>query len=190
MSDSSDSGTMAKKSARRTAKSAARRRVAAVRAGISQGVISRPGPLPRARLGRSELNETLGFKLREAWVSMERYFVECFREEGITPPLYAILILVETNPGCLTSEICREVAISPTNIIPYVDGLIERGLLSREYSVKDRRHKHLSLTADGQAYLQRLRSLHQGLTDHFTAKLGKKNMDKLIELLALMSAEE
>lgn len=121
---------------------------------------------------------------------MERHFLETFREEEITPALYAILILVETNPGCLTSEICREVAISPTNIIPYVDSLIARGLLSREYGVKDRRHKHLSLTDKGRAGLQRLRSMHQALTDHFTARLGKKNMDKLIELLATMNAED
>jgi DNA-binding MarR family transcriptional regulator len=139
------------------------------------------------RMDRADLSTTLGFNLREAWQEMERCFLECFREEKITPALYAILILVEANPGCRPSDVCREISISPTNIVPYIDDLVARGLLSREVGVNDRRIKLLNLTPEGRDYLQRLRSLHKAIDDQFIQKLGQQNLDRLVELLATIT---
>jgi DNA-binding MarR family transcriptional regulator len=137
-----------------------------------------------AGLDRSELNRTLGFRLREAWQEMERDFLERFREEKITPALYAILILVDANPGCRPSDLCREVSISPTNIVPYIEDLVQRGLMLREGGVRDRRMKHLTLTTRGRDYLNELRALHKAVDRDFLDKLGADNMAKLVELLA------
>jgi DNA-binding MarR family transcriptional regulator len=146
-------------------------------------------PVRRLHLDRAELDSTLGFRLREAWASMERYFLDTFRDEGISPPLYALLILVEANPDCLASEICREIGISAANIVPYVDYLVGQGLIVREAGVHDRRNKHLAITTAGCEYLKELRKLHKAVDEHFARRIGKDNMRKLVELLRAMGNE-
>jgi DNA-binding MarR family transcriptional regulator len=122
-----------------------------------------------------------------AWAAMERYFLECFREEEVTPALYAILVLVAANPGCLAAEVCAVTAISSANIIPYIDELVERGLIRREVGATDRRVKHLHLTDKGAARLEAWRRIERRVMEHFQAKLGAQNLPKLIEWLGVVA---
>jgi DNA-binding MarR family transcriptional regulator len=121
---------------------------------------------------------------------MERYFLECFREEKVTPASYAVLVLVAANPGCLAAEICAVTSISSANIIPYIDELVERGLIRREVGAADRRVKHLYLTEKGGARLEAWRRLEKGLMEHFQKKLGAQNLPKLIDWLGAISARD
>jgi DNA-binding MarR family transcriptional regulator len=138
-------------------------------------------------LDTGELQAILGFRLREAWAAMERYFVECFREEKVTPASYAILVVVAANPGCLASEICAVTSISSANIIPYIDELIERGFIRRELGIRDRRVKHLHLTEEGARRLDIWRRIEKRLIQHFQKKLGPQNLPRFIEWLAIMA---
>jgi len=114
---------------------------------------------------------------------MERYFCECFREEEITPATYAVLVIIAANPGCLAAEICSVTSISSANIIPYIDELVERGLIRREVGAADRRVKHLHLTEKGVVRLEAWRRLEKRVMQHFQAKLGAEKLPRLLEWL-------
>lgn len=144
----------------------------------------------RPPLEADELHAVLGFRLRVAWGAMERYFLEQFREEKASPATYAILVLVAANPGCLAAEICAVTAISSANIIPYIDELVERGLIRRELGASDRRAKHLHLTEEGAVRLQAWRRLEKQVVRHFKHKLGAQNLPKLMEWLGLIAGNE
>jgi DNA-binding MarR family transcriptional regulator len=144
----------------------------------------------RPPLESAELQAALGFRLRVAWGAMERYFFECFQAENIAPATYAILVLVAANPGCLAAEICAVTAISSANIIPYIDELVERGLLRREVGARDRRVKHLYLTDEGASHLVALRRIEKRVVAHFEKKLGAQNLSKLIEWLGILAEND
>ena len=141
---------------------------------------------PAARLDRGELDETLGFRLRGAWNYMDQYFAKCFAGTGLTSQHYAMLIVIEKNPGCRISDLCRAISISPNNIVPALDLLLGRGLVYRDFSTHDRRIKRLGITDTGRRYLAELRKIHQPVTDHFLDKLGAQNMRKLVKLLCMI----
>lgn len=141
------------------------------------------------RLDRGELEDTLGFQVRRAWVYLEQLFNRYMAETGITAQLYAILIVVENNPGCRISDLCRAVGVSPNNIVPSLDLLLDRGLVYRDFSSQDRRAKRLSLTERGRTRLEELRDVHRPVTEALTSKLGDENLAKLIELLKLLPGE-
>lgn len=144
----------------------------------------------RRALDTAELQAALGFRLREAWAAMERYFIECFREEKITPATYAILVLVAANRGCLAAEICATTSISSANIIPYIDELVERGLIRREVGARDRRVKHLHLTPKGATRLEVWRRLERRVMKHFQKKLGAQNLPTFIEWLGIVATSD
>src|SRR5581483_7723975 len=142
-----------------------------------------------ARLDRGELDMLLGFRLRMAWSYMEHYFSKCFQGTGITPQHYAMLLVIEKNSGCRISDLCRAIKVSPTNIVPALDLLMQRGLVFRDFSTHDRRAKRLGLTELGASYLAELKRLHQPITAHFEERLGAANMRLLVRLLAQATGE-
>lgn len=150
---------------------------------------SRKAAEPALRLDRGELDSLLGFRLRMAWSYMEHYFTKCFLGTGITPQHYAMLLVIEKNPGCRISDLCRAIKVSPTNIVPALDMLMQRGLVFRDFSAHDRRAKRLGLTQLGASQLGQLRVLHQPLTAHFEERLGAVNMRVLIRLLSQMAGD-
>lgn len=140
-------------------------------------------------LARGDLESAIGFHVRLAWVAMEQRFSKVMAGTGVTPSLYAILVVIEHNPGCRISDLCRAVGISPTNIVPPIAALLSRGLIFRDFSVQDRRTKRLRLTAAGEAYVAELRQRHEAIASHFTAKLGPAGMSQLLGFLRLFSDE-
>jgi DNA-binding MarR family transcriptional regulator len=163
------------------------------RGGVASRISKHQGEASGAQrppLESAELQAALGFRLRVAWGAMERYFFECFQAEKIAPATYAILVLVAANPGCLASEICAITAISSANIIPYIDELVERGLIRREVGARDRRVKHLYLTDEGASHLVALRRLEKRVVAHFEKKLGAQNLSKLIEWLGILAEND
>jgi DNA-binding MarR family transcriptional regulator len=163
------------------------------RAGGAARILGRPvgeSLAERPPLDTVELHAALGFRLRKAWTAMECYFLECFREEKVTPATYAVLVLVAANPGCLAAEICAVTSISSANIIPYIDELVDRGLIRREVGARDRRVKHLHLTEAGALRLEAWRRLEKRVMEHFRKKLGPQNLPKFMDYLGTVAEKD
>ncbi len=79
-------------------------------------------------------------------------------DSGLTEPEFRVLMQLYSQPGGLGSpgELCSGVWQSPANMTRITDQLVERGLISREHSEKDRRRMVLAVTSAGDALVRNI----------------------------------
>ncbi len=151
-------------------------------------------PQAAAERGRplqaAELESAVGLWLRLAQQKDLRLFNQAFAEDGISQLLYAILLVVEANPGCRQADLGALLRIRQPNLVEPIDSLISRGLVARAPDPRDRRAQTLSLTAEGEVLLARLRTRHDALIDGYRARLGPENYARLVELLRLFTTRD
>ncbi len=82
-------------------------------------------------------------------------------ELDLRPVEGTILVLVEANPGCIQSDLGRQLGIKRANMVPLITGLVLKNLL--EKSPVDGRSLALTLTPDGEAACGRV---VQAMTAH------------------------
>lgn len=97
----------------------------------------------------------------------------------LTPVQYAALATVRTNPGIDQITLAGLIAYDRTTITGVVDRLVQKGLLARRASSRDRRARELQITEEGRRTLRAItpaveaaqRLLVRGLTEKETAEL-------------------
>ncbi|MGQ0682754.1 MarR family winged helix-turn-helix transcriptional regulator [Bradyrhizobium sp.] len=97
----------------------------------------------------------------------------------LTPVQYAALATVRTNPGIDQITLAGLIAYDRTTITGVVDRLVQKGLLLRRASSRDRRARELQLTESGRKTLRAIapaveaaqRTLVRGLTGKEAAEL-------------------
>jgi MarR family transcriptional regulator, temperature-dependent positive regulator of motility len=97
----------------------------------------------------------------------------------LTPVQYAALATVRSNPSIDQITLAGSIAYDRTTITGVVDRLVQKGLLLRRASSRDRRARELELTEAGRRTLRAItpaveeaqRSLVRGLTDKEAAEL-------------------
>jgi DNA-binding MarR family transcriptional regulator len=141
------------------------------------------------KLNRGELDDTVGFVLRRTLMHEDQQFLEVMSATGVTAGRYAMLIVIEHNPGCRISDLGASIGIGPNNIVPLLDALLSSGLVARTLSDHDRREKQLRLTEFGRRHLAELRKRHEAITASVHARLGSENLEKLIKLLWLLAGD-
>jgi DNA-binding MarR family transcriptional regulator len=139
------------------------------------------------KLDRGELDDAVGFVLRRALMHQDQEFMEVMGATGTTAGRFAILNVIERNPGCRISDLGASIGIGPNNIVPLLDALLASGLVARTLSDRDRRAKRLNLTELGRCHLAKLRQTHEAITERIHARMGPENLEKLIELLWLLA---
>jgi MarR family transcriptional regulator, temperature-dependent positive regulator of motility len=97
----------------------------------------------------------------------------------LTPVQYAALATVRSNPGIDQITLAGSIAYDRTTITGVVDRLVQKGLLLRRASSRDRRARELEITEEGRRTLRAItpaveaaqRMLVRGLTEKETAEL-------------------
>ena len=97
----------------------------------------------------------------------------------LTPVQYAALATVRSNPGIDQITLAGLIAYDRTTITGVVDRLVQKGLLLRRASSRDRRARELEITEAGRKTLRGItpaveaaqRSMLRGLSDKETAEL-------------------
>ena len=81
---------------------------------------------------------------------------------GVTPQQYQALLVVSTHrPGpIMMREMAEQMLLSPHGAVQLVDRMVARGLTERSHSPSDGRSVLISLTAEGEAVLERLAGQH------------------------------
>ncbi len=74
----------------------------------------------------------------------------------LTPVQYAALTKIAAEPGLDQATLAGLIAYDRTTIGGVVDRLVEKGLVAREISAKDRRARELRITDAGTAMLKRI----------------------------------
>jgi DNA-binding MarR family transcriptional regulator len=81
------------------------------------------------------------------------------RAPDLSVPQFRTLTFLSHRPGGTLSEVAEHVGVGLPSMSKMVDGLVERGLVSRQDAPNDRRRVVLALTANGTALLE---SAHRG----------------------------
>ncbi len=82
-------------------------------------------------------------------------FGQFMRGQGISMPQISVLMRLHHHGDCPVSEIGRHLAVTNAAASQLVQRLVEQGYLARTEKPGDRRVRHVSLTDNGRALVQR-----------------------------------
>ncbi|MEO0034637.1 MAG: hypothetical protein RLZZ501_660 [Pseudomonadota bacterium] len=131
------------------------------------------GPLPRQ----------LGYLLRRAQVGVIHSYAAAFAEGDLRPGQFAVLTVLDRNPGLSPSQVAEALAINRTNFVPLFESLVQRGLAERRANASDRRTQSLYLTPAGQARFEQALAAVERHEQVFADKLGGAGREQLLGLL-------
>ncbi len=100
------------------------------------------------------LPELVGFHLRRAQSAMFQHFASNVADGEISPGHFGVLVLIETNPAMSQSALAKALNVDRSSIVPVINALEGRGLVSRTKKPDDRRTHELNLTAKGRTKLK------------------------------------
>ena len=136
---------------------------------------------PRVDLG--PLPELIGYVLRRAQLVVFQDFFAAFAPYDIRPAQFAVLTVIERNPGLTQSQVAAALGIKRTNFVGMLNVLETRGLAERRQAARDRRSYALYLTTDGASLMRKLRPVLKTHESRMIAKVGADGRDRLLALL-------
>ena len=129
------------------------------------------------------LNASVGYMLRRAQLAVSADFGETLAEIRLRPGQFAVLTVLDRNPGVTQSEVSAALSIQRANFVSIIDNLERRGLAKRTSSATDRRSNSLTLTAAGRRMLERASDLQRAHETRIVHRLGPGGRDHLLRLL-------
>jgi DNA-binding MarR family transcriptional regulator len=103
------------------------------------------------------LADMVGYHLRLAQEASFRAFAQRVGARNLKPRRFAILLLIDQNPGLTQTALSRASGRDKSTLTPALDDLERRGLIERRRAPTDRRVHALHLTDGGRALLRELR---------------------------------
>lgn len=134
------------------------------------------------------LPSLLGYRLRLAQRAVFEDFRESIGEPDISPGLFGILVIIEANPGLKQTTLANAALLDRSTMVPALNKLEARGLVTRRASAQDRRVNGLWLTSAGVALLLRLKRRVLAHERRLTAGLSELERAQLFDLLARLAA--
>ena len=101
----------------------------------------------------------------------------------LTPVQYAALAAIRTNPGIDQVTLAGLIAYDRTTITGVVDRLVQKGLLVRHASVRDRRARELQITEAGRRTLRGITPAVEAAQRTMLRGLTEKEGEALMRLL-------
>jgi DNA-binding MarR family transcriptional regulator len=142
----------------------------------------RVGPRDVA-LTMTALSGYVGYALRQAQGVILADFNQQLAQLHLRPGQFAVLVLINQNPGASQSSVSAALGIQKANFVATIADLEKRGLVRRRKSEADGRTYSLGLTPRGRSVLQRaeeLQALHEA---RVTAQIGSDGRLQLLTLL-------
>ena len=130
----------------------------------------------------------VGYSLRRAQGVIFADFNQTLAELKLRPAQFAVLVMIDNNPGASQSDVSSALGIQKANFVAIIADLEQRGVVRRRRSEFDGRTYSLGLTPCGRALLAhaaQLQSLHEA---RVTAQIGQEGRLQLLGLLERLSA--
>jgi DNA-binding MarR family transcriptional regulator len=140
--------------------------------------------MPDGEVRLGELADLLGFRLRMAQNVSFRAFKRLTGEAHLRPGWYAVLSLIEGNPGITPMALARASGRDKSTITPILRDLLREDLARRQDIPTDRRSYSLFLTPKGGQKLAHLAACAAQHERELDAIVG----DQRAELLRLLRA--
>ena len=110
--------------------------------------------LPPTRLGR--FADSVGFHLRRAHEVAQQHAASKLIDTGLMPIHAEVLAVIGDNPGTIPSVVADALGRDRSSVTGILRTLMDRGLVERARTTRDRRAALLQLTPSGEAMLRRL----------------------------------
>jgi DNA-binding MarR family transcriptional regulator len=136
------------------------------------------------------LPSLLGYQLRLAQRAIFADFADTLGEHDVSPGLFGMLVVIEANPGLKQSQLARAAHLDRSSLVPALDKLEARGLVSRRASEHDRRVNGLWLTDQGTSLLKTLKQRVARHEQRLARGLSRTERDQLVALLARIFPEK
>jgi MarR family transcriptional regulator, lower aerobic nicotinate degradation pathway regulator len=124
-----------------------------------------PPRLPEELLAKS------GFLMVRLGTEFKSRAVGALTEAGFSQYHYSVLALLHEQDRETQAEIAETLDLDPSQLVGVLDALEQRELIARQRDPRDRRRHLVSLTAEGQRQLRRLRTAIDRLEDQLFAPL-------------------
>ncbi len=148
----------------------------------------RPGSIARvAGIDYADLDEHFGYALKRAQIASFEAFSRATAGDGITPPRYTALLILERNPGISQTTLGAVLGTARSGAMLLADWLQQRGLAKRRRRADDGRAWKLFLTARGAALVRKLNRKVRRHDAQFAARLTAGEGKKLLRLLAKLT---
>jgi len=119
-----------------------------------------------------------------------RFSEELTRREGITPLQYLLLLQIKGFPGrewATISELAERLQSHHHGVVSLITRCQRLGMVRRKTNPNDRREVHVSLTAKGERYLQKLADSHRRQLLALQGRFSVPGSDVLKEPLNTLS---
>ena len=141
------------------------------------------GPTSESATDIELLNRSVGYMLRRAQLAVFADFGESLAGLGLRPAQFAVLSVLDRNPGVTQSRVCAALGIRHANFVSIIGSLERRGLVQRTSSATDRRSKSLTLTTAGRRALDSASELQRTHEMRIGQRLGPGGLVQLLRLL-------
>jgi DNA-binding MarR family transcriptional regulator len=151
--------------------------------GAAQGKVG-----TRGALDLGILPGLVGYRLRRAQMALYQDFLAACAPFALRQAQFAVLEILDRNPGAAPSAVSSALGIKRTNFVPLFDELARRGLAERRADPGDRRARGLFLTAPGAELVARARAAILAHEARLARRLGQNDTATLLLLLARAEA--
>lgn len=142
-----------------------------------------------AAIDYGALNQRIGYLVKRVNSRVHQSFNELLGETGLAPGQYSILLLISLNHRLSQNAIAEAAGIDRSAMVPIVDRFVREGWVRRVRRRDDRRSYALTITAGGQALLDRAETLIVAHETQLTARLSDIERQLLKALLLKMLEE-
>lgn len=108
------------------------------------------------------------------------------RGPGLSVPHFRVLAFLDKNEGASLSEVADSVGLRLPSMSTLVDGLVDRGLVTRAPSASDRRRLALCLTPRGRSNLAAARRATQAKLSELLLDLSAKEQATVIDAMQIL----
>lgn len=140
-----------------------------------------------APIDLGHLPDLIGYMLRRAQLAVFQDFARTYAKFGIRPAQYAVLTIIERNPGLKQKDVSEALGIKRANFVAMCDELEKLGLAMRRQVATDRRSYALHLTRKGEVLMKKLHTANKEHEARLIREIGQQGRDRLIPLLAALA---
>ena len=130
-----------------------------------------------------ELLESTGYLLARVGSESRRRFVEALARKELTLAAYSVLMILGGVTDITQRQLAGAVGVDPRNLVPILDDLEDRGLVTRGDHPADRRRHAVKLSQAGRAQLTRLAEVGAKAEVELLRPLNKQERKQLHSLL-------
>lgn len=134
-------------------------------------------------LDQGMLPELISRQTRITHLAIFRLAEQALAAVGLTPQQFALMVVVERNPGSRQSLLARARGLDKSTLVPMIDRLERDGMLERRALANDRRIKTIWITDKGSELLQRAIPLVRAMDEAIGRHLTSQERGELLRLM-------